>query len=143
MSEMHDMNGWTVHLDDVDDGGPVMGQSLVIRDAAGTVRHVSRTWQTTGNHFAFLLQDYDNLKAENERMSTIIGKLPHTADGVPVVHGMDMFYKDGDRATALPGVMYCQWEKLDEDGNPDYDVCNPSHFYSTRAAAKAARKERS
>ena len=44
-----------------------------------------------------LAKDYRELKAENERLRAIVGKLPKTADGIPVTPGMTLYAIHAER----------------------------------------------
>ena len=77
-----------------------------------------------------ILGVFDRAAAEIEGLRAIVGKLPRTADGVPVVPGMDCWYRScGGRVTNFPVE---DWSDIATDWD-DYG----RRFYSTREAAKA------
>lgn len=82
------------------------------------------------------------LTADRDRLQAIVDKLPKTADGVPVVPGIDVVYdRDIERSHLCPlNILACDDGTIEPDGYVKWE-----DVYSTasaaREAAKAAAKE--
>lgn len=91
--------------------------------AQPTVSFHPRTMLRVGN-------DLINARAELAKLREIVDKLPKTADGVPIVPGMPLFFWTDDRELyeekASPNPLE-NWEQ------------GPGDCYSTKAAALGAR----
>jgi len=72
------------------------------------------------------------LEAEIAELEDIVDKLPTTADGVPVVPGMEIWHPDGRTGTA--SIAY-----YGRGCFPSYVVAE--YCYSTREAAEAAKEK--
>lgn len=107
----------------------------------------------------YLIDDNERLRKANTLLSGIfdlIDKLPKTADGVPVVPGMRVYYNSLSPISATEGNVVSSvefWERTSEgdfngtawtederDPNSGGPLCLPDDFglYSTRAAAEAS-----
>jgi len=80
----------------------------------------------------------EELIVEAKRLQAIVDKLPKTADGAPIVPGMEVWLPGHPR---YPGEV-----ETDFSVNPCVDwpekIYNPTKLYSTREAAEAVREER-
>ena len=78
------------------------------------------------------------LEAELERLRAIVDKLPRTADGVPVVPGMEVYYPI--RSGTRQGEILQQWVNDSLDVTPCRSTNRVAIYswYSTREAAEAA-----
>ena len=76
--------------------------------------------------------------AEIERLRAIVDKLPRTADGVPVVPGMEVYYPI--RSGTRQGEILQQWVNDSLDVTPCRSTNRVAIYswYSTREAAEAA-----
>ena len=74
----------------------------------------------------------DSKQAKIAELEDIVDKLPTTADGVPVVPGMEIWHPDGRTGTA--SIAY-----YGRDCFPSYVVAE--YCYSTREAAEAAKEK--
>ena len=75
-------------------------------------------------------------RAEIERLTAIIDKLPKTADGVPVVPGMTVYYRGMGGVVQTTNEMCVNAIKA-----ANGFILNPSGCYSTQVAADAAGGE--
>jgi hypothetical protein len=89
-------------------------------------------------------------EAEVKRLQAIVDKLPKTADGVPVVPGMNCYFRSHPHGTTHKdaGVVCVtlsydgdNYEAFLRDGNGDeWWAILPEEVYSTREAAQAAKE---
>ena len=80
---------------------------------------------------------------EIERLRAIVAKLPKTADGVPVVPGMDVwfhFYKNNQPGSATVRSVIARTSVTLCELNGALDR-EPNELFSTQAAANAAGSE--
>lgn len=82
---------------------------------------------------------------EIARLRSIVDKLPKTADGVPVVPGMELFFSDHSGNGSVAECRTCfAWEKRKHTNSagpyPEY-VQERTCFTTREAAEAAARKE--
>ncbi len=74
-------------------------------------------------------------QAEVERLRTIVARLPHTADGVPVTGRCTLWFRALGMVYAREYVpsdpVLCGW----------FGILPLSHFYSTQEAAEAAKEQ--
>ena len=95
------------------------------------------------------MNEIAELKADNARLREIVGRLPKTADGVPITPGMEAFLLP-DHPVVATAVLSDQIasgmaiESATENCPAHYDELGVFWFaeaiYSTRAAAEAARE---
>lgn len=83
-------------------------------------------------------KEIQSLEKTIERLRTVVDKLPKTADGVPIVPGMEVWLRGRYR---YPGEV-----EADAYGvNPCVDwpeaLYHPSQLYSSREAAQAAAED--
>ena len=91
------------------------------------------------------LQLHNALQADNARLRAIVDKLPKTADGVPVVPGMEVWAKKNPSDSTVQSFIVCQdsvWASR-FGGMSRAGAWLISKCYSTREAAEAAGKDES
>ena len=94
----------------------------------------------------FIHQWIGELQAENERLAAIVGKLPLTADGVPVVPCVDTVW-DWRTTIGSRGKktwVECQVEIAQPYNEAFYNYVDPKDVpkcYFTREAAEAAKQQ--
>ena len=87
--------------------------------------------ETNGGICLVTVAQYRKALDELERLRAIVDKLPKTADGVPVVPGLDnVWVKNGPNVR--PSESMTTWRLLQ---------VRRSYCYSTREAAEAAKQE--
>ena len=77
-------------------------------------------------------------KEEAARLRAIVDRLPKTADGVVITPGMVVFYHSPAGIIETPPLD--SWSEIEGTLMEDEDA-GPVNFYSTRAAAEAAKEE--
>ena len=109
---------------------------------------VERLKRLTATYVADAGANIDKLEAEVERLQAIVDKLPKTADGVPVVPGMNcyfrshplgMIHKDAGIVSvgrSRDGESYEVF--LRDDNGDEWWAILPEEVFSTREAAEEA-----
>lgn len=118
-------------------------------DLVSELRAASSRYDDAYRHeFDFGTADLlDRAAAEVERLRAIEAKLPKTADGVPVVLGDNIYGVDRDGTVfgcgfismTAPSENDGEWFGIGRDEGGSEWRSTPRMFYSTRAAAEAAR----
>jgi len=100
--------------------------------------------QSRDEEVAALTTERDALAAELDRLSRIEAALPKTADGVTIVPGMEVWANIGDIEPWHCGVVSIhvseEYDLTVRDGDGEEDEANTDDCYSSREAAKKARK---
>jgi hypothetical protein len=117
-------------MTDMSDKCPKCGAESFGGRAAGVFKCGRKLWPEDNP------ETIDCLRRQLSTLQAIVDKLPKTADGVPVVPGMTLWYwskKHGPQR--LEAVMRTT------DGCNDFDLNIESFLHSTREAAEAAQEK--
>jgi hypothetical protein len=111
-------------------GGPAPGLVRILHSA---------DWQI-GKPYKFVDDPQKRFRLQEERLRAIVDRLPKTANGVPIVPGMDVWFP-----SPTPHCV-AVW-RVESDGIMDtvfhghaYRKCCGGETYSTREAAEAAKE---
>ena len=88
---------------------------------------------------ATISQKAGKLRAECDKLKAVVEKLPKTADGVPVVPGMTLYSSDSPWDYEV-GMKY-RGGRPSGSGPQEWITISPMYWYSSSAAAEAARAE--
>lgn len=117
-----------------------------LADAVDLLAAIGAPYQagTVGDVIACLIERCEQLQAEFYRLSRIEAALPKTADGVTIVPGMEVWANIGDIEPWHCGVVSIhvseEYDLTVRDGDGEEDEANTDDCYSSREAAKKARK---
>lgn len=127
------------YLDKIRAGGDLLEQLKVQADEyLGPGGQSMTAMESASIHRKTLL----DAKAEITRLQAIVDKLPKTADGVPVVPGMDVWVDPNSPHCCL--VAHVRSDKaiaINFHGNPYATIQTNKDAFSCREAAEAAREE--
>lgn len=130
MTKLDELEGRATRGEAIDMDGKVMVQTDNHEDYPDGVMCVARGLTfADARLYAALRNAYPALRAYVRGLEEVVGKLPKTADGVPIVPGMQLWDENGYYAGHPTGVMWTDTGKNQRT----------SRLYSTLKAAKSAR----